>query len=197
MRGFRASLFLNPENVMVRHALVAACERLAWVSAGVIVGAVSASTVFSQQPPPPPPNTPAAQVQPVQGARVLTGDIGLVLNFIKPDKVDDFEKVIVKVKDALTHSAKPERQEQAKSWRVYKSTATGAAAGASALYVYIIDPPVKGADYSVSEILGESASGDDLTKLIKQYQDAYYPGQNFVDLALVSDFGKATPPPGK
>ncbi len=57
------------------------------------------------------------------------------------------------------------------------------------LYVFIIDPAVKGADYTVSTILAE-AFPTEVQALFKQYADAYASGQNFVNLTLVSDFGK-------
>jgi hypothetical protein len=170
---------------MVRNALLVACDRLAWVILGLIVGALSATTVFSQATPSPPP---AQQAQAVPATRVFTAETGLVLNFIKPDKTKDFEAVIAKLKDALTGSAKPERKEQAKSWRVFK--ASDPAAGGAALYVYIVDPPVKGADYTVTNILGEALPPEELTPLTKLYVDSYASGQNFVNLALVADLGK-------
>ncbi|HUK32988.1 MAG TPA: hypothetical protein VLV86_03695, partial [Vicinamibacterales bacterium] len=63
------------------------------------------------------------------------------------------------------------------------------AAGGNALYVFIIDPSVKGADYTVSTILAE-AFPQDVQTLYKQYAESYASGQNFVNLALVQDFGK-------
>lgn len=170
---------------MVRNAVLVACDRLAWVTLGLIVGALSATTVFSQATPPPPP---AQQAQAAAPARLLTADAGLVLNFIKPDKTKDFEAVIAKLKDALSASAKPERKEQAKGWRVFKSP--DPAAGGAALYVYFIDPPLKAADYTVTNILAEALSPDEMTQLTKQYVDSYASGQNFVNLALVADLGK-------
>jgi hypothetical protein len=48
---------------------------------------------------------------------------------------------------------------------------------------------VKGADYTVSTILAE-VFPQEVQTLYKQYADAYASGQNFVNLALVSDFSK-------
>ena len=112
----------------------------------------------------------------------------MVLNFIKPDKTADFEAVMVKLKEALQKSEKPERKEQAASWKVYKSPDPGP--GGSVLYVYIVDPVVKGADYTVATILAEAFPAGELAALYKQYTEAYATGQNFVNLALVSDLGK-------
>jgi hypothetical protein len=131
---------------------------------------------------------PAEQATIAPTARVFGGETGLVLNFIKRDKTADFEAVIAKLKEALATSANPVRQQQAASWRVYKSS--DPAAGDAALYVFIVDPAVKGADYSVTAILAEAFSSDELGALYKQYTEAYGPGQNFVNLSLVSDFGK-------
>ena len=59
-----------------------------------------------------------------------------------------------KLKEALQKSEKPERKQQAASWKVFKSP--DPAAGGNVLYVFMIDPAVKGADYTVSTILAEA-----------------------------------------
>jgi hypothetical protein len=153
---------------------------LAWVVAGAVLRAGSASA----QPPVPP--LQQAAVAPV--ARVFGSNTGLVLNFIKPDKTADFEAVVAKLKEALHKSPNPQRRQQAASWRVYKSP--DPAAGGAALYVYIVDPAVKGADYTVTTVLAEAFSSEELAALYKQYSEAYAAlGQNFVSLSLVSDLG--------
>ena len=140
----------------------------------------------AQPPTPPPP--PAQQAAAAPAPRVFGTTTGVVLNFIKPDKTADFEAVVAKLKDALQKSANAQRKEQAASWKVYKSPDPGP--GGSVLYVYIVDPVVKGADYTVATILGEAFPAAELAALYKQYTDAYASGQNFVNLALVSDLGK-------
>ena len=96
---------------------------------GVLAGTLSAVTVFAQaapaqQPPPPqqpPPQQPPGAAQAAPTARVFPNDGGMVLNFIKPDKTADFEAVVAKLKEALQKSEKPERKQQAASWKVFKS----------------------------------------------------------------------------
>ena len=155
---------------------------------GFVVGTLSATTAFAQAAPPAqPPAAPAAAAQAAPTARTFASDGGMVLNFIKPDKTADFEAVIAKLKEALAKSAKPERKQQAASWKVFKSP--DPAAGGNVLYVFIIDPSVKGADYTVSNILAE-AFPTEVQALYKQYAEAYASGQNFVNLTLVSDLGK-------
>jgi hypothetical protein len=119
--------------------------------------------------------------------RLLTSDSGLVLNFIKPDKTADFEAVVAKLREALQKSPKPERRQQASSWKVFK--AGELAASGNVLYVFVMDPAVKGADYTVSTILAEAFPSEAIA-LYKQYADSFGPGYNFVNLGLIQDLGK-------
>jgi hypothetical protein len=160
------------------------------IALGLVVGTLSAAPVFAQAAPAqqaPTQQPPAQQAQAAPTARTFGNDAGMVLNFIKPDKTADFEAVVAKLKEALSKSDKPERKEQAKSWQVFKSP--DPAAGGNVLYVFLINPAVKGADYTVSNILAE-AFPTEVQTLYKQYAEAYASGQNFVNLALVSDLGK-------
>jgi pyruvate/2-oxoglutarate dehydrogenase complex dihydrolipoamide acyltransferase (E2) component len=130
----------------------------------------------------------AAQAAPAApAARVFASDAGMVLNFIKADKTGDFEAVITKLKEALQKSDKPERKQQATGWKVFKSA--DPAQNNQVLYVFVIDPPVKGADYTVSTILNEGFP-QEVQALYKQYAEAYATGQNFLNLSLVSDLAK-------
>jgi hypothetical protein len=154
-----------------------------WIALGLVAGTLSATAAYAQQP----PAQPAAQAAAAPSKRVFASDAGMVLNFIKPDKTADFEAVVAKLKEALQKSAKPERKQQAASWKVFKSP--DPAAGGNVLYVFMIDPGVKEADYTVSTILSE-AFPTEVQALYKQYAEAYASGQNFVNLNLVSDLGK-------
>jgi len=153
------------------------------IALGLVVGTLSAAPVFAQAA----PAQPAQQAQAASTKREFANDAGMVLNFIKPDKTADFEAVVAKLKEALNKSDKPERKEQAKSWQVFKSPEP--AQNGNVLYVFIIDPSVKGADYTVSTILAE-AFPQEVQTLYKQYAEAYASGQNFVNLTLVADLGK-------
>ncbi len=152
------------------------------IAVGVFVGVLAASSVQAQQATP-----PAQQAAAAPAARVFGSDAGMVLNFIKADKTADFEAVMAKLKEALAKSPKPERKQQAASWKVFKAAEPGA--GGSVLYVFFIDPAVKGADYTVSTILAE-AFPQDVQTIFKQYSEAYASGQNFVNLSLVQKLGE-------
>jgi len=153
------------------------------IALGLVVGTLSAAPVFAQAA----PAQPAQQAQAASTKREFANDAGMVLNFIKPDKTADFEAVVAKLKEALSKSDKPERKEQAKSWQVFKSP--DPAAGGNILYVFVINPAVKGADYTVSNILAE-AFPQEVQTLYKQYAESYASGQNFVNLQLIADLGK-------
>jgi hypothetical protein len=110
-----------------------------------------------------------------------------VLNFIKPDKTADFEAVVAKLKQALSMSDKPERRQQAAGWKVFRAAEPGP--NGSVLYVFLMDPAVKGADYTVSNVLAEAFPGE-VQDLFKQYAGAYASGQNFVNLTTVAALGQ-------
>jgi len=169
---------------MVRDNELTFGGRRGWMGLGLVVGVLAVGAAYTQAAE---QAAPAQQAQAAPTARVFASDAGMVLNFIKADKTADFEAVVAKLKEALQKSEKPERKQQAASWKVFRSP--DPAAGGAALYVFMIDPSVKGADYTVSNILAE-AFPTEVNALYKQYADAYASGQNFVNLTLVSDLGK-------
>jgi hypothetical protein len=169
---------------MVRERGLAVRGRRSLIGLGLAMGVLAIGAYDTQAAP---QAAPAAQAQAAPTARVFASDAGMVLNFIKPDKTADFEAVVTKLKEALAKSEKPERKEQAASWKVFKSP--DPAAGGNVLYVFVIDPSVKGADYTVSNILAE-AFPTEVQALYKQYAEAYASGQNFVNLSLVADLAK-------
>ncbi|MCC7417990.1 MAG: hypothetical protein IT176_12710 [Acidobacteria bacterium] len=149
---------------------------------GVVLTVVAAGTLHAQTPEAAPP----AQAQPAAAPAFPSAQAGLVLNFIKPDKTADFEEVMNKVKEALNTSENPTRKQQAAGWRVYKSPDP---AGPNVLYVFIIDPAVPGADYTVSNILAE-AFPTEAQALYDKYAACYAMGLNRVNLNLLIDMGK-------
>ena len=149
-------------------------SRPGWIALAIVLGVLWSAPASAQAPA-------------VPNARLFANDGGMVLNFIKPDKTADFEAVITKLKEALAKSEKPERKQQAATWKVFKSPDP---AGGNALYVFVIDPSVKNADYTVSTILAEAFPPQEVNDLYKKYAESYASGQNFVNLALIADLGK-------
>jgi hypothetical protein len=123
----------------------------------------------------------------VPNARVFNGGAGLILYTIKAANTADFEMVMNKTKEALMKSEKPERKQQAASWRVYKSEQ--AAANGNVTYVMIIDPAIKNADYNVINILNEVFPAE-IQALYKSYTDSFASGLIPINLLAVVDYSK-------
>ena len=159
---------------------------LAWFCVGLLVigAVVSAAARQAQGQTPDASSDSPHQAQ--NSTRVFASDAGMVLNFIKPEKTADFEAVIAKLHEALQKSDNPARKQQAATWKVFRASEPGA--NGSVLYVFTIDPAVKGADYTVSTILSE-AFPTEVQALYKSYAEAYAGGQNYVNLKLVRALG--------
>jgi hypothetical protein len=136
---------------------------------------------------------PAAQApatEPAAGvpnARVFNGGAGLILYTIKAGSTADFEMVLNKTKEALVKSEKPERKQQAASWRVYKSDTPGA--GGNVTYVMIIDPAIKDADYNIVNIMNEVFPAE-IQALFKSYTESFASGLIPINLIPVVDYSK-------
>jgi hypothetical protein len=157
---------------MVRTFAPAESSRSRWMAVGLMVAGLILAA----------PDRSAAQAP---AAQVFASDAGMVLNFVKPDKTADFEAVVGKLKESLQKSDKPERKQQAASWKVFKSPDP---AGQNVLYVFSIDPSVKGADYTVTNILNEGFPAE-VQALYKQYVDSLA-NRNIINLTLLSELGK-------
>ena len=107
-----------------------------------------------------------------------------MFSVIKPDKTADFEAVMTRVKDALSRSDDPKRKQQALSWRVFKGVEPGP--GGNVVYMWILDPPVKDADYTVTEILREAFPAE-AQDLWAKYSAAFVSGQTMLNLQLMTN----------
>jgi hypothetical protein len=115
------------------------------------------------QPPPgqpvpgqPAPGQPgaAATAPTVAQPRVFTAPVGVLFNTVRADRIDDFEKAMGYLQAALAASTDERVRAQAKGWRVFKATEAGPSG--SVLYVFVLDPAVAGADYSLGRILADA-----------------------------------------
>ena len=144
-----------------------------------VVVLASAGAAYAQAAPA--QQAPAAA--PAPQARVFTGDVGLMFNQIKPDKTADFEMIIGKLKEALAKSDDPVHKQMAQGWRVIKNPEP--IQGGNYLYVFLIDPVVKDADYTVSRVLAK-AFPVEVQELFKVYSACFAGGvtlQNYTTVA--------------
>ena len=134
----------------------------------------------TQQPPTQqPPADPAQQQQqpatPKEPRLTFTGDSGILLFTIKGAQTTAFEELIAKVRESLTNSQDPVRKQQLQGWKVYK--AAEPAAEGNALYVLMVDPVVKGAEYDpvmlVVEALGKDYATPENQEMVKKFVDVF------------------------
>jgi hypothetical protein len=161
-------------------------------STAPLQGATPATPVAPPAPVVTTPVTPGTSVvAPPPLGRVFASENGIIFNAIKPDKVMDFETVIAKLRAALANSKDAVRQQQGWGWKIYKATEPGP--NNSVLYVFIMDPAVKGADYGVAKILSE-AYPTEITDLYRMYTGAFATaGQTIVNLQPVTEAGTKGP----
>jgi hypothetical protein len=147
---------------------------LAAVVMAFALGAVSTLFVTqyasAQQPPP---------------GMTFTGDAGLIYNIIKPDKTADYEMVMGKLKEALQKTENAQFKEMARSWKIFKLMEPGP--NGNTLYLTIVDPAVKGGDYTVSKILAD-VFPTEVQELYQKYSDAYAGGLSRANLQLIQSF---------
>lgn len=154
------------------------------------------------QPPEPPQTPPAAgqpapdpqdPSQPAPGShigRVIAADAGIIFFPVKPERTQDFEKIVAKLKEALALSEDPVRRQQAEGWKVFKAVEPGP--NGTALYVFLIDPAVKGSDYAFWKTMYDVFPAE-VQELYRLYTAATAAGQALLNLQLVQSF--ATQPP--
>jgi hypothetical protein len=131
------------------------------------------------------PAAAPAQAAPAPQARVFTGDLGLMFNVIKPDKTADFEMVVGKLKEAFAKSDDPVHKQMAQGWRVIKNPEP--IQGGNYLYVFLIDPVVKDADYTVSRVLAKAFPAE-VQELFKVYSACFAGGVTLANFQLVASF---------
>ena len=140
-----------------------------WIALGLVVGVLSASRRAGA-------DTPGARRRrPRRPTRACSpSDGGMVLNFIKADKTADFEAVMAKLKEALQKSDKPERKQQAASWKVFKSPDPAAAATCS---TSSSSTRREGRRLHGVEHPRRGVSAAEVKALFKQYAEAYAQGR--------------------
>jgi hypothetical protein len=141
------------------------------------------ASVGAQQAPP--SRTPPQ----ISSGRVFASDAGIILNPVKPGATADFEMVMARLKAALAGSKDPTRQQQAKSWKIFRAQEPGL--DGAVLYVFVMDPAVKGADYSVTKALAE-AFPTEVQALYEKYSAAFAGPATLINLTLLAEKIPAT-----
>ena len=162
-----------------------------------------------QPPPTPDPQEPPAPTQPAPGqpapgqpdpatggvpvpaGRVIAADAGVIFIPVKSERTADFEKIMAKLQEALAASEDPVRKEQAAGWKVFKTIEPGP--NNTALYVFLVDPAVKGTDYAFWKTIYEAFPAE-VQELHRLYTAASAGGQTLLNLQLIRSFGSPPAP---
>jgi len=177
-----------------------------------------AETIQPQQVPPPPPGpdapapAPAAPPPPavvVPGvpvatpppvARGFSAPTGLLFNTVRTERVKDFELFLGYLRQALDKATDPNVQAQARGWRMFKATEPGP--NNTALYLFVLDPAVPGADYSLGHVLADAyPDAVQLSEIWKLYTGSVVGGGSLLNLTPLKPVvpqpgAPGSPPPG-
>jgi hypothetical protein len=139
----------------------------------LILPALSQS-VIAQAPAQPAAQQPAgeqAAAQPAAPKTTYEGDTAILLYATNPGKDADYEQVIATLRAALAKSTDPQAKEQLASWHVTKLSKSLDQGGGST-YVHIISPVVKGADYSIVNIVYAASTDEEKLAFYNLYKGA-------------------------
>ncbi len=162
---------------------------VAGAAGGCVVGFILSSWWYDLAPPQLVAAPAAIDPETTSEGYQFASDAGIMLKFIKADRTADFEATVGKLQEALARSGNPERRQQAQSWRVFR--AAQPATNGDAVYVFEFNPPVPGADYTVSRILKEAFPAE-AQSLFRRYAESSSARQHVVDLQLIAEFGDDT-----
>jgi hypothetical protein len=156
----------------------------------ILAGAILALPAFSQsalaQDAAPQPQ--AGQQQAAPQKLTYEGDAVIIAYNINPGKDADYDQVLAKVKEALLKSARPEAKQQAAGWKVIKNAQKQP--DGSSVYVHIISPVVAGADYSLTNIVYETATDDEKRAFYELYRGALMKPLFQIQGPMALDLGK-------
>jgi hypothetical protein len=156
------------------------------LSGVVLAGAMLILPAFSQSP----LAQDAAPAQPPAPTKtLLEGEAVFIIYAANPGKDADYEQVIAKLKDALAKSTDPQAKEQAAGWTVTKLTKSLTPDGGGT-YLHIINPVIKGADYSIVNIVYAQSTDDEKRAFYELYKGALKGGLSQWSASVVSKLGQ-------
>jgi hypothetical protein len=145
----------------------------------MLAGAILLLPAFSQ----------SALAQAAAQKTTYSGDMVIIAYAVNAGKDADYEKVIATLKDALAKSSKPEAKQQLAGWKVIKNSSNQP--DGSSVYLHVISPVVKDADYSITNIVYEVVTDPPArTDFFNLYKGALQKPLFQIQGPLVSDFSK-------
>lgn len=129
-------------------------RRLLTLALAALAIVATSATASAQEPPPAQPQQAAAPAQP--DPMKFTSSVAMIVNEIKPEKTADFEAVWTEIKAGLAASTKPELQQQAANFKIFK-LGMELPAGTNHIYVFYVQP-VTAVTFDPVKILYESGA---------------------------------------
>jgi hypothetical protein len=144
---------------------------------GVVAGQEAAQEGAQQQAPQRPP------------ALTFDGDVALWTVGVNPNHTRDFEQVMTRLKEVLRSSEKPERRRQAEGWKIMRAQ-TNPQTG-QVMYIHMLNPVVRGADYNVLELIYEVVEDhEERTRIYEQYRAAFGASLAVTTGSIAIDFSR-------
>ncbi len=165
--------------------IVLACAFAAWSFCSLPAQAQEAGAQPAQQS----GQQPAQQQAQAPQKLTFTGDTVLWAFTVHADKAAEYDKVLAKLKESLQKLGTPEAQAQMAGWKVIRN-ATPQPDG-SLLYIHVLNPVVKDADYSISNIVFAAFQEyADRQAFYETYKGAVKDAFFLIQGPVVADMGK-------
>ena len=125
-----------------------------------------------------------AMAQPVVS---FSGGSGLMMNYIAPEKTDDFERVMRAYGEGLSGSENAQYNEMGAGLKIFRAAEPGP--NDTVLYLWVVDPVVSGANYAVANVLSDEVPSEAL-ELYNALIASMEPdgGYRPINMALVMEF---------
>lgn len=102
-----------------------------------------------------------------QESLVFSGPGAVVLNFVKADRVEQFEAALADLRRALETSDNPVRRQQGEGWRVFSAAEPGP--DGTAIFVFVVNPVLRGADYSVKAVVEDAFDEAEARRVVEAF----------------------------
>lgn len=126
-----------------------------------------------------PPDPTDAEPAPAIATRMFEAPAAMVINYIRAGSESGFEQLTRRLVASLAASEDPERQAQAAGWTMYRVREPGP--NNNAVYVWLLNPAVAGANYAVPQLLNE-AFPEEVQQLYETFNQSFGLGQTLLNL---------------
>jgi hypothetical protein len=120
-----------------------------------------------------------------QDSLVFAARAGIVLNYVKADRVEQFEAALAELRKALETSENPIRRQQADGWQFFRAEEAGPSE--TVVFVFAVDPVLRGADYAIRAVLEDALAEDEALRIAREFADSLAAAQVVLNLELVAD----------